>query len=367
MGRVVGAVLLLILAAASAAAEEAFPSRPPDSRSADEVSKALSDAGIPNRLYGGHLMFLPAIAFGKLPPFLPLSSISKTVTVACSEGNLPDYPLWKMDRYGFNNDDTVYSFKERILIVGDAAAVGGCVHQDEATAGVLRRNGYPASTISNGGYGPLLELAMLTEYGQAFRPKIILWFDQPAPLEHLRDSDLRSAFALQYLKDGFTQNLVDRQAEVDALWKDQRWAASYDAATWDRKLDENLAAVQSLLGNDITSLRDEENLYRIFGRIIEIAKRRAESWGGKIYVVLLPRRVEYQGQPQLYRRGVLDEVGRRGLSVVDVDQGVRAAGGDPLRFFAARYGFFNPAGYTLLARQIAARLDQDSPPQSPAK
>src|SRR5262249_19547672 len=152
------------------------------------------------------------------------------------------------------------------------------------------------------------------------------------------------AFLLQYLNDNFTQNLVERQAEVDTLWKQQSWGSSVEPAEWERKLDENLPAVQSIVGKDISSLRNDENLYRIFGRIMQIAKRRAASWGGQIYAVMIPRRVEYQGDAQLHRLPVLDEIHKLNVPIIDIDRALRATS-DPLQFFASRYGFFNPKGY----------------------
>jgi hypothetical protein len=64
-----------------------------------------------------------------------------------------------------------------------------------------------------------------------------------------------------------------------------------------------------------------------------------------------------------YRFPVLSALRRLGISIIDVDQAVRAAG-DPLQFFPVRddWGHFNAKGYRLMARQIMARVDQDFPP-----
>src|SRR5690349_11863792 len=69
---------------------------------------------------------LPLIGNGSLPPFLPLGNRSRAFTLGCNEGDQRDYPILHTDRYGFNNDDSVYAYPDRILIVGDSFAHGSC-------------------------------------------------------------------------------------------------------------------------------------------------------------------------------------------------------------------------------------------------
>ena len=135
-------------------------------------------------------------------------------------------------------------------------------------------------------------------------------------------------------------------------------------AEWEKRLDENLPLVRSLLGDDISSLRDDENLVRIFTRVAALASLRVSAWGGKLYLVLVPNIDDYRsGGVSRYRFPVLNELRRLRIPVIDVDQAIRAAG-DPLQFFPVRndWGHFNAKGYRLMGRHIMARLDQDFPP-----
>jgi hypothetical protein len=356
-------------------------SQPATTRNANIIVKGLQDAGFAdvNGIRPTHPL-LPLLGLGKLPPFLPLSSVSNalsrvpnSVTFGCNEGDQREFPIWRTDRYGYNNDDTVYAYPNRVLVVGDSYAQGSCVHQEENTAGVLRRNGYPAYSTGVGGFGPILALATIKEYGERQRPKAVTWlYFDGNDISDLHEKELRSAFLLQYLRDDFSQNLMDRQPEVDSFWREGKWAAPVQEfegsaalkAEWDKKLDENLPLVQSLLGNDVTSLRDDENLVRIFSRVVAIAQRRIAAWGGKLYFVLVPNMGDYMtGGISKYRFPVISELNRLNIPIVDVDKAVRAAG-DPLQFFPVRndWGHFNAKGYRLMARQIMVRLDQDLPP-----
>jgi hypothetical protein len=363
-------------------------SQPPTTRNANIIIKGLQDAGFAevNGIRPAHPL-LPLIGLGKIPEFLPLSSVSNalshvpnSVTFGCNEGDQREFPIWRTDRYGYNNDDSVYAYPNRVLVVGDSYAQGSCVHQEESTAGVLRRNGYPANSTGVGGFGPILTLATIKEYGERQRPKAVAWlYFDGNDITDLRDKELRSTLLLQYLRDDFSQKLMDRQADVDSFWTGGTWAAPLQEfegsaalkAEWDKKLDDNLPLVRSLLGNDVTSLRDDENLVRIFSRVVAIAQRRIASWGGKLYFVLVPNMDDYlSGGISKYRFPVINELNRLNVPIVDVDKAVRAAG-DPLQFFPLRndWGHFNAKGYRLMARQIMVRLDQDFPPpdRNPAR
>jgi hypothetical protein len=113
---------------------------------------------------------------------------------------------------------------------------------------------------------------------------------------------------MRYLRDDFSQDLIHRQAEVDALWVDwRRWVnaqKSFDSdpaqqAAWNKLLDDNLPLVQEALGQDIASLRDDEDLLKIYERVLTIGKRRVAAWDGKVYVFMIPNQDVYtQGAVQ---------------------------------------------------------------------
>jgi hypothetical protein len=124
--------------------------------------------------------------------------------------------------------------------------------------------------------------------------------------------------------------------------------------------------VQELLGREIKSLTDDDDLLLIFERILAIAKRRVAAWRGRIYVVMIPNQDTYvQATIPKYTRRVVNIMSKLGIAVIDVDQALRATG-DPLRFHANPKGWshFNGEGYRLMARQIMLRLSEDFPPKA---
>jgi hypothetical protein len=361
---------------------------PIDTRTQQEVVKDLQAAGFTiNPFLNPHMLMAP-IEMKLLPPFYPLSSTSNkvgppnSVTPNCTEGKPHDWPLLRKDRYGFSNDDTLYSHKNLFLLVGSSFAQGSCVRQEETIQGVLTRSGYPTMTTGIGGSGAIGALAALTEYGKYFKPKVIFWqFYDPNDITILPNRELHSSFLMNYLQDGFSQNLIHRQAEVDAFWEKGEWGPAmedFDTQTtpkhpearveWEKRLDVNLPLAQKLIGADISSLRDDADVLKIYEKIFAIAKRRAAAWDGRIYLVMIPNEDIYtQNAIPKYRRAVEDIMARLDIATIDIDQGIRQAG-NPGQFFADPKGWshFNAAGYLLMSRQIMARLNQDlHAPQEP--
>ena len=150
------------------------------------------------------------------------SGIPNKITYHCSETK--DYfepdQIYKSDRYGFNNPDYVYNEKEiEIVLIGDSFVHGSCVNQDKGFAGNLRNLYKKKGIISIGwrGAGPLKELGMLTEYGIKLRPKNILWvyFEGNDYIELVREKKYK--ILENYLNLNFSQNLFERQDEIESI------------------------------------------------------------------------------------------------------------------------------------------------------
>lgn len=349
-------------------------SRPVDLRSEVQVGDDLAAAGIPYQyMLGPSPLLLPVLDDGTGNTFFPLGMTANTIVLGCNEGDQRDYPVLRTDRYGFNNDDTVYAHKDLIALVGGSFMWGSCVHQDENIAAVLTRNGYPAYAMALGQFGPLAILETLKEYAAYLRPRIVLWqYFDPNDVRLLENTDLRSSILLRYLQDGFSQDLIHRQDSVNRFWAEVAPLRTARAAflkspaleaEWETRLDQNLPIVQQALGNDIRTLRDDESLLTIYRRIFEIAQRRVSAWGGRIYLVIIPNSAEFsEGTVPVYETSVVKIMSRLKITTIDFGLVMRATG-DPLQFYpnrARKADHLTPEGYRLLARQIMEQLDADA-------
>ena len=177
----------------------------------EELRKVLAHyAKHPARMANISLL-LPAIETGDLPRFLPLSWAADAVLTGCNEGDQRQYPIFRTDRFGFNNEDWVYLWdREKVMLVGDSFAVGECVHPEQTVQGVMRRSGLATYSTGISGHGPLLALAALSEYGPALKPRSVFWlYFDGNDLIDLRDRELASSFLVQYLDDRFSQRLAE--------------------------------------------------------------------------------------------------------------------------------------------------------------
>ena len=130
------------------------------------------------------------------------------------------YLIYKSDRYGFNNEDSIYDEDTiEYLIIGDSFAHGANVAEGEDVASVLRKKGYNSITIGMGANGPLRELGSLIEYGVNLKPKKILWFHYSNDLRDLHRELEDSQLKKYMLEDGFKQNLIIKQKEIDQVLK----------------------------------------------------------------------------------------------------------------------------------------------------
>jgi hypothetical protein len=311
--------------------------------------------------------------------FLPLGGISKKTTVAGNETGR--YMIYLSDRYGFNNPDTEWDAKNvGWLLTGDSFTEGVAVQPGEDIAGQIRLiTQESAVSLGRSGNGPLMELALLTEYAGAVRPKKVLWI-------YFEGNDLRDDVAnqqnkllMRYMEDGFSQNLINRQKEIDRRLKNflpkiknqstlkqaklhQSWRRTY----WMR-----LGSIRNIIGFDGNRPQESAGVsaglhHSLFPKILTKAKAEVEAWGGKLYFVYLPEYGRYYKKVDLYdkynkKSEVIDLVEGLNIPVIDIHKEVFADHPDPLALYPLRLsGHFNAEGYARVAKAIVVNVRDKS-------
>lgn len=303
----------------------------------------------------------------------PLSGISNVLTVFCNENG--QYPIYKSDRYGFNNDDAVYSSdKRRIILLGDSYAHGACVEQGQETAGVLRKLGYAAISLSAAGGGPLYELSVLVEYGKHLKPDVVLWaFHANSDLTDLEKELKHPTFQKYYFETDFTQNLINRQNETDQYWKQYLFSKEKEKLEGRLKRDTHFLEIYKSAKDLVTVVEmrkwvkftgakftggrrlyfDRDDTLVTFQNVLKRAADITSKWGGRFYFVYLPSWEHFSGVLSSPRSFVLPLVRELNIPVIDFEKKLLSTG-DPLGFFPFRIaGHYTPQGYSLLAQQIA--------------
>ena len=150
-----------------------------------------------------------------------LSGHSNIITIYCNDKG--EYSTYMSDRYGFNNPDYEWD-KENIdfLLVGDSFVHGACVNRPYDIASQMRENG--KRSVLNLGYinnSTLAEYATLREYLKPGVKNILFFFWEGNDLnidknDYNLTNELKNSILNKYLVNkNFTQNLFDRQNEID--------------------------------------------------------------------------------------------------------------------------------------------------------
>ena len=261
---------------------------------------------------------------------LPLASIANKLTVLCNESG--QFVTYQSDQRGFNNPEYVWHTPIDIVAVGDSFTQGYCVAPDSNFVSVIRQRYPGALNLGIEGDGPLAMLATLKEYAALFIPKVVLWFyfegNDLQDLGNERANPLLS----RYLTNDFTQDLFNRQVEIDRVLSDY-FEAVKDRNALSVKLEEILAAVTHIqrlpsalegimklgqlrqrlrLVHGVTSVRqaepdtprhiDQPQIDLLY-EVLSHTKKLVSSWGGNLYFIYLPPRVATR-ESRLRRAGV---------------------------------------------------------------
>ncbi len=360
-------------------------------------AKAAYAAGIPFDLRTRHQVFLDFQAEGvevypsaNITQFFelvgtgldedhvaPLSGMSAITTLVCNESG--EYGIYLADEHGFNNPAGLYTASSvDIVLIGDSFTHGHCVTAGQDIASHLRAMGKKTLNLGYGGNGPLMELATLKEYAKPLKPRVVLWlYYEGNDLEDLV-VEQQSALLLNYLDKDFSQNLLNRQAEVDKTLRHYLEDKITD-------LEEKRAAdTSSLLNTGVTQVIRLYHLRGLFNRmfalpspppppsplfeqILREARDQTSSWNGKLYFVYLPawqrNETKMDEDGELFHRDqVLLMVANLNIPLIDIHEAM-SQHPDPLSLFPFRLpGHYVAEGYELTAFTIKTCLDgKDTP------
>jgi hypothetical protein len=317
----------------------------------------------------------------------PLGGISDKMIVYCNESG--QYKIFESDEHGFNNPKSQYGKGNiKTVLVGDSFAIGSCVKSEEEIASRLRNIGISSLNLGNGGNGPLIELAVLKEYAEPIQPEIVLWiYFEGNDLSDLK-GERTSSMLMSYLDDNYSQNLLERQVEIDTTlikyvnsqWIKEtklphmrHWINNMPLMEREEKKREN-----RLKPLKLWHLRDRIGLInkpqkpkrevtfrtqlRLFSQVIATAYKRTSRWKGKFYFVYLPEMERYVGNNDdgsfFDRDDVLDIVHKIGIPVIDFHE-VLKKHPDPLSLVPFLGAHYNAEGYKLVSELIVNRLKED--------
>jgi len=304
---------------------------------------------------------------------ITLGGISKVTNVFCKgeEG----FSIYESDRYGFNNDDSIYDKPgKKIILLGDSYGHGYCVMPGEDVGSVLRNRGYSTINLSISGNGPLRELATLREYGTHLDPKIILWlYFDGNDSTNLKD-EIKVPILKNYLNGNYSQGLIEKQKKINQFWKKTINKAMKQKVIEIKQEDLMMAKKDNAFVRFVQAAPLERSLKYLFTfyhirnivklsiadaylgdlrNVLSRAKKDSENLGAKLYFIYLSggeflfRTLAPRGHQQIIE--ILHELGIPLIDFYDILKSQK----DPSNFIADH---FNAEGYKLLADTIEDKI-----------
>ncbi|MGE0115119.1 MAG: hypothetical protein AB7T07_09590 [Steroidobacteraceae bacterium] len=340
-----------------------------DPRTVSEVVADLREQGIDalpgvSRSWPG----MPQVRKRLPEGFYPLSHASNAQIVECNEDG--QYLVYGTDEFGFNNPSgLVASGQIDVAIVGESHVLGHCVAPGESFVDVVRgvfprtANFALAYTLS------LSQLGSVREYVEPLKPPLVLWVVNPG-LAVTSGDEGSDPVLRRYLDPAFSQNLLYRQAEVDAA---VRTLSLGIQATSDHELRQELQRAESQRFSRLYALgqvRARLDMTRrwqrpppgpdtaLFEQSLRLANATVDSWGGRLVVAVMPSYAETMGERKESMRHhlVMDIVNRLGIEAIDGAALFLAQVDGPSLFAMNKANHPNAAGHALLGRYIVEEL-----------
>jgi hypothetical protein len=301
---------------------------------------------------------------------LPLAGISEKNTLLCNESG--EYVNYPSDEHGFNNPTGLYTAgRIDMVLIGDSFTHGACVAPGKDIASHLRKPGRIVINLGYKGNGPLIKLATIKEYVEPLKPKIILWlYYEGNDLNDLAVEE-QSSHLLNYLDRNYSQNLYERQSEIDIFlmhYLNKKLETFKKKNAKDRQFATfsllskivRLSHLRTLLGRVFSASPSSHPLSPLFEHILRDAKARTSMWGGKLYFVYLPAWQRYgtkvDHERLFHRSQILATLHRLDIPLIDVHE-TFSQHPDPLSFFPFRLpGHYLAEGYEMVAATIQRDL-----------
>jgi GDSL-like Lipase/Acylhydrolase family len=315
---------------------------------------------------------------------LPHGGISNRPTVYCNETG--QYVIYHSDEHGFHNPKGIWhSAPIEVLTVGDSFTQGACVASEKSFVALIRNHFTKTLNLGMGGNGPLNELGTLIDCLDVLKPKIVLWFFFEGNDLWDLHRERKSPLLMRYLTDGFKQDLLHRQAEVDqallTFVNRERERFNFTFPATETGVRESLKQAGSLLYDSarLTHLRQKLRsilallltdfnqsdartmaAINLLPNVLRQAKARSEAAGSKFYFVYLPQRERYSDATFTddTRHRVLTIVKELKMPLIDIHAAFQQHG-DPLDLFPFRRLYhYNEKGHQLVSDVVLQHLSR---------
>lgn len=335
--------------------------------------------------YGAHIdngykVYLP-VPNMNIEGIFALSNISNAELIDCNENGY--YSRVKTDRYGFNNLDKNWD-EDKIdyLMIGDSFLWGSCVSSENSIPYKLKEYSKKLKilALAKGGSGPLTQYAYLIEYAKNIKADNLVWFFYLGNDINNLKNELENKFLLKYLKNNYSQNLINKQNIIDKKFKEEIESKYKEYLSRQRnnfqiildilKIKKTREIIFSLFNfknsqTDISSLSIEinkidenklnknENLNNNLEGLINIANliyNFSITNNAQPYFVLIPNRIDYNDK--LLAQEILIKMNDIGFNVIDLQEAIKGN----KKYYSGNNTHFNKYGYSSVSKYLFQKI-----------
>jgi hypothetical protein len=294
----------------------------------------------------------------------PLAPHPKTRLYLCNEG----YGLVKYtsDRFGFRNPEDAWSSKVDVVLIGDSFVQGGCVSEEHTLSGRLR-NSLNVLSLGTGGNHPVHYAAVIKTFIPEIKPRTAvlafysndlsegkkgsLYYDlyfnkEPNYFDHSGGEIHLSKPVSDFYAESFPMFEGKTRNEKEQIEKKKR----SNALEHFRLLNLIILAKQVYAASPFDKhLRFSSKL--AIDTLVETCKR----YGCEPIVIYLPNSPYWRPDPRgpNYAHALCAYARERNVKCEDMTEALAPLGRDA---FAIKGPHFSPAGYKVVADQIAQLL-----------
>ena len=305
-----------------------------------------------------------------------LSSISNSKILVCNENGY--YPISNTDRYGFINDNKLWSKDNpHLIIVGDSWMETACHSYEDGVAGQFKKKSkenyinLSPITLSHGNNGPLMQLGNIIEYIDQLSPKIVLWIYYDGNDLSDLNRELKNEILKKYLNtEGFSQNLAMKQNLIDRKLKSRFLKEDYLTKVYDidnyhfkefvklSKLRDEISYAINYTLND--TKKNKLDNFNYFKEIIIKAKKITLSKKSDFYFVYLPKTWAIDNLSDINDTNYLKIkkfLMTENIKLIDFNEKLKSHP-DPKSLMPFRAdGHFNQLGVSFFAQEVLSELN----------
>ena len=318
----------------------------------EKIRNYQNKLNIRRNIYGDSLipLIVPSVFYHDT--LIPLGSISHFYTQFPNENG--SYPVYKNDRYGFNNNDQNYNNSIDAVLIGDSFVHGCCVNQNENISSNLTSMGLNSINLGAADNSVLSELATYVEYADKLNPKTIIWFYYEGndfdgiPIEYT--SKVLSKY---YVDSHFNQNLINRQKQINNFILKNYKKKNNSLVLRLKKL--SLYKRLKYHYVRLSSLNDQKSK-KVFFDVIKRISQDCILKNRKFIFVYLPSWDRYYEKDifnnRMLKKDVLNFLKINRIKYYDFSKKLVENNSEPKDFFSIPRGHYNSIGYKKLSEEI---------------